>query len=456
MEDGSDILLLHRDGRGMRIPAAEPSVRGLIENLRIGGKTRETLLESGSGTEDALSELLQNIDSRGFLARTLTDSGNPLATLDPVSPSFRFVDIPVEGGFRMSRFAYLRRDGDDAVVESSLGLARLVLHDTRLGAIVGLLSRPGRAEDLTAAGLDAEQARTLMILLCNIGAALPCNEAGQTAEDSAPSLRVWEFHDLLFHVRSRIGRSTRPAGATMRFRDALPPLPATKPPMSDRRLALFKPDLAALSEHDAPFSRILENRRSWRHPAAQPLALDTLGEFLYRSARVKSILPVDPQRGMFHETSTRPAACGGATYTLELYLSVNRVEGLAPGFYHYDPLRHELEHLSEPTASSRRLLTDAMASAGIENQPDLLITLASRFGRVAWKYESVAYSLVLKEVGALVEQMYLVATALDLAPCALGAGNSDVFLRASGLDFFEETSVGEFMLSRRTPGAGAE
>ncbi len=43
--------------------------------------------------------------------------------------------------------------------------------------------------------------------------------------------------------------------------------------------------------------------------------------------------------------------------------------------------------------------------------------------------------------------MYLVATALGLAPCALGAGNSDTFAEAVGIDYFAETSVGDFMLS---------
>jgi hypothetical protein len=48
--------------------------------------------------------------------------------------------------------------------------------------------------------------------------------------------------------------------------------------------------------------------------------------------------------------------------------------------------------------------------------------------------------------------MYLVATAMNLAPCALGAGDPELFARLIGSDFHEETSVGEFLLgSRRAP-----
>ncbi len=65
---------------------------------------------------------------------------------------------------------------------------------------------------------------------------------------------------------------------------------------------------------------------------------------------------------------------------------------------------------------------------------------------MAWDYESMAYSAVLKNVGGVYQTMYLVATAMNLAPCALGAGNSDLFAEAAGTDYYVETSVGEFIL----------
>jgi hypothetical protein len=45
--------------------------------------------------------------------------------------------------------------------------------------------------------------------------------------------------------------------------------------------------------------------------------------------------------------------------------------------------------------------------------------------------------------------MYLVATALGLAPCALGGGNSDAFAAAAGTDYYAESTVGEFVLGSR-------
>jgi SagB-type dehydrogenase family enzyme len=69
----------------------------------------------------------------------------------------------------------------------------------------------------------------------------------------------------------------------------------------------------------------------------------------------------------------------------------------------------------------------------------------------------MGYALVLKDLGALMQTMYLVATAMGLAPCAIGSGDAAVFARATGLDPLAESSVGEFALSTRgegTDGAG--
>jgi SagB-type dehydrogenase family enzyme len=82
----------------------------------------------------------------------------------------------------------------------------------------------------------------------------------------------------------------------------------------------------------------------------------------------------------------------------------------------------------------------------------VLLILAARFPRVAWKYESIAYALTLKHVGVVFQTMYLAATAMGLGPCAVGCGDSDRFARAAGTDYCAETSVGEFLLGSQRHG----
>lgn len=80
--------------------------------------------------------------------------------------------------------------------------------------------------------------------------------------------------------------------------------------------------------------------------------------------------------------------------------------------------------------------------------PQVLITIAARFGRISWKYSSIAYSLILKDVGALIQTFYLAATDMGLGGCAIGTTNIDLFAKMTKLDFHVESPVGQFALGR--------
>jgi SagB-type dehydrogenase family enzyme len=99
------------------------------------------------------------------------------------------------------------------------------------------------------------------------------------------------------------------------------------------------------------------------------------------------------------------------------------------------------------TPEVAQLVRHAGIAAGIAGETvQVLLIFAARFQRVAWKYETLAYALILKDIGVLMQSMYLAATAMGLAPCAVGLGNSDLFAQAAGVDYYAETSVGEFLL----------
>jgi SagB-type dehydrogenase family enzyme len=198
---------------------------------------------------------------------------------------------------------------------------------------------------------------------------------------------------------------------------------------------------------DPDLTTVLEERISIRDYADTPITAAQLGEFLYRVARVKEVYS-DGETGEF---TKRPYPNAGASYEIEFYLTIEQCEGLAPGFYWYNPLKHTLSLIQEANKETRQMLFDANQSMGGNDLPQVLITLAARFQRVSWKYQSLAYSLILKDVGVIYATMYLVATAMNLAPCALGAGDSDLFTKLAGTDYLKETSVGEFMLGSRPP-----
>jgi oxazoline/thiazoline dehydrogenase len=391
-------------------------------------------------------------------ARAVSMAGARLATLVTIAPTFVPAPCEVAAGreYRLSRFAYLHSEGGSMMLESPLAHARVVLHDWRATTIVHLLAEPRRIDELQAQlpHLAECTARALVALLMAARMASEVTAGGACVEDEAAALRSWEFHDLLFHARSRGGRHNGPVGGTYRFLGDLEPLPPLRvPPSGEPLVELYRPNLRRLEETDPPFARVQEARRSIRVYGTRPLTAQQLGEFFYRVGRVADYwqdeLPTT--RGPVRvAAAARPYPAAGGLYELDLYVLVNKCDGLAPGLYFHDAERHCLRPRPAAAGDLDGLLADASLSTMISReQLQVLIVVAARFQRIAWKYASIAYSLILKDVGVLYETMYLAATAMDLAPCGVGCGNADLFARAAGLDYYAETSVGEFLLGSR-------
>jgi SagB-type dehydrogenase family enzyme len=448
----------------MTLGATSPGLSEVVAALTAGTSSTDELAEAvlrcdGPPGLTAFYLLIQRLTSLGALQRTAIDAAGALATIRPIGIDSRFVHHPVQWDepVTLSRFALLRRDGTDWLLESPLGHAVVVIHDRRVTSLVGELARPNRPRDLVdgIVDLDADAVAALLLLLRNADT-LTAAPDGRPVEDTDPAAALWSVHDLHFHARSRFGRHSGPFGATFRHIGTIEPLPAVRPQPDGRRIELPRLELEAVAERDPPLTRVIEDRRSIYPAGTAPITLAQLGEFLYRVARVRSqdettAMAADGRVGAMEVTS-RPYPAGGRTYELEVYLSVDRCVGLTSGLYHYDPVGHRLVRLRDRDRTVEGLLQYASIAAP-GSAPAVLIHLAARFGRVSWKYDAIAYATILKHVGVMLQTMYLVATAMRLAACALGSGNADLFAEAAGTDYLAETSVGEFMLGARPESA---
>src|SRR5262249_2507910 len=146
----------------------------------------------------------------------------------------------------LSRFAYLRGEGGEAVLESPLAHARVILNDCRTAALVGTLAAPVTPEELAArvGEVPADAVLPAFTLLLGAGMLGGAGDGGTCVVDQDPALQTWAFHDLLFHARSRKGRFDAPYGGTSRLAGRLAPPPALKPAWTGETRDLYRPDLA--------------------------------------------------------------------------------------------------------------------------------------------------------------------------------------------------------------------
>jgi oxazoline/thiazoline dehydrogenase len=341
--------------------------------------------------------------------------------------------------FALSRFASIRSSNNGLLVETPFCAATVTLMSDEAGIICSRLARGVRREEFNSQSvmaLDEATSNEVFLALDAIGAI--CD----TSVPEQDSLVQWEHHDAIFHALTR-GRSHCRRGGTYRFLDQRPPAPAIPQRTFGHSIPLPDvPTVGRLRDLEALF----EARHSVRSYGDVPITLGQLGLFIRQVARVRAVGLADARSGYYYESISRAYPSGGACHELEYYPVVHRCNDLARGVYYYDSFADRLHLVQAPTVASDRLLQRAAQSMGTKEPPDIVVCIAARFSRVNWKYEGVAYSLVLKNVGVALQTMYLVATAMGLAPCAIGAGDSDDFIEATGNTMFKEESVGEFAL----------
>jgi SagB-type dehydrogenase family enzyme len=195
----------------------------------------------------------------------------------------------------------------------------------------------------------------------------------------------------------------------------------------------------------APFAEVLAHRRSGRSPGNRPITLEELGALLHVSARVQDILD-DPAHPC--PASLRPSPSGGALHSLEIYPLVRECIGLAPGAWRYDPEHHRLESIDANNALlAAYLKCNPHALIKDAGTPHIRLAVTSRILRDSWKYEKIAYRLVLQDLGCLYQTICLAATALGLAPCILGAVDARRLGEILRLDPLAEPVIGEMTLS---------
>ena len=399
-----------------------------------------------------IAQLVQRLARTGLLEYRFGTSTKDLAIIEPQVAGYwpQVTKCGASDTIVLSRFAYLRRRGNDMVLESPRSAALFLICDLGIASFLATLSSPKKIGELQRQpgfpGLE------LIGLLLDSDVLFKAGKSdGLRPSEGDDKLVVWDFHDLLFHTRSTEGRQSSPIGGRYPHVDSIAPPPAVRAPWSGNAIDLQQ--FAATAEPSA-FTKLLRDRHSTRDfDEAQPISLAELAHFLESAARVQWTWsePLDfggGDMGPEIAYTRRPYPSAGSAYELELYLAVNACEGLPRGFYHYDAERHALvpipadEHAITLQFEAAQYAMDAPAT------PQILFTIAARFDRVSWKYSAIAYSLILKDVGVLLQTLYLTATDMNLGGCAIGTGNIELFSKMTGQDFHHEGPVGQFALGR--------
>ncbi len=162
--------------------------------------------------------------------------------------------------------------------------------------------------------------------------------------------------------------------------------------------------------------------RNFDLQASVPLAV--AARILQRTFGAQQVRDVGPHASVLKKTSPS----GGGLHPVEAFVLVQRVEGVAPGLYHYHPIDHELRPLRALDAESAAALARQMLADQhwLADAP-LQVLMVARVERSFWKYRNhqKAYRALALDTGHLSQTFYLLAAEAGL-PAFVTAAINDV------------------------------
>lgn len=383
---------------------------------------------------------LQALARIGAIEWQVRGEGQVWATCQSVSDAYwpDLESLPPSTSWALSPDAWLRAEDGAMVLEAPFARCRVRVEPQAV-TLLAALAGPSQLTDLERLAPPGVVERLLPLLVA--GGLVEMNgDSGPRVAGSA-----WSSVDRIFHARTRFGRSDEACGLWGPD-DPRPAAGATPAFPVRSRLVLPRPDLARLAATDPSLAEVMERRRSIREHGAAAITIEQLAELLFRVLAVRP----DPAGGPGRHTYPS----GGGRYPLETFVLVARCDSLASGLYHYEPDNHALAALAVAPEALAELAGQYRPHVGDDPQVILLFGLV--MSRVASHYGSIAYALALKEVGVVFEALYLAATAMGLAPCALGTGPVAQLLESLGLGLLELAPVGEFVVGSAASGGGQQ
>jgi SagB-type dehydrogenase family enzyme len=179
-----------------------------------------------------------------------------------------------------------------------------------------------------------------------------------------------------------------------------------------------------------PFWKIVVNRRSIRNFKNEPITQLQLSLLLYGMSGLTRIFPQ-------FEFRTVPSA--GGLYPIEIYPIINNVEGIDHGVYHYNIPNHSLELLKE--GDTRAQVAKACLDQKMAFRSAVNFVWTAVIERSKWKYLQRCYRYLYLDAGHIGQNFYLVAEALGLGACTIGAIFDDDLNELLGIDGISETAI---------------
>ena len=186
------------------------------------------------------------------------------------------------------------------------------------------------------------------------------------------------------------------------------------------------------------FWNVIKNRKSTRNFSNKPLTLMDLSLLLFGISGITRKYPQFAFR-------TTPSA--GGLFPIETYPVINNLKGLKQGIYHYNILEHSIELLKE--GDYRQKVVQGCLDQNIVYNSAANIIWSAVIERSKWKYLQRCYRYIYLDAGHIGQNFYLIAEALGLGACTIGAIFDDELNELLNIDGINETAIYVGVIGKR-------
>jgi len=189
------------------------------------------------------------------------------------------------------------------------------------------------------------------------------------------------------------------------------------------------------------FWQCVQERRSQRDYADEPLSREELAGLLWASQGITAVQP---------HYAFRAAPSAGALYPVETYVAVHRVQEVPPGIWHFQVPDFALELITP--GDFRRSLVLAGLNQQFLGTAAVVFIWTGILGRSLWKYRQRAVRYLFLDAGHICGNLHLAATALGLGCCPVAAFFDDEVEALVHADPDQEVAVYLAAVGKLAPG----
>ena len=197
-------------------------------------------------------------------------------------------------------------------------------------------------------------------------------------------------------------------------------------PNTSKRISLPTPEF----NNEIKFWEVIKNRKSIRKFKKEFLSIEELSLVLFGMTGLTRIYP---------QFAFRTIPSAGGLFPIEIYPVILRVKGIDGGVYHYNIKEHNLEAIKLGDWTNE--ITEGCLGQKMVFNSNVTFVLTAIIERSKWKYLQRCYRYIYLDAGHIGQNFYLVAEALGLGACTIGAIYDDELNKLLEIDGINETSI---------------